>query len=64
MRIMSRCSAKASAVMQAAQDIFDQAFSRECIRLAEEMERCKSPVDAANAQVFGQMEFELISALL
>lgn len=61
---MARCSAKPSVRMRTAEHVLNQAFSWERIRLAEEVERRKAPVDAADAQVFGEVVLELISALL
>ena len=63
-RIVAGRRAEASIVMQTAEDVVEQAFSREGVGLAEEVERRQAPVYAADAQVFGEVVFELISALL
>jgi len=64
MRIMARCSSKASIVVQTAQHIREQAISWKRIWMAEQMQCRQTPVDAANSQVFGEVVLELISTLL
>ncbi len=64
MRIMARCSSKASIVVQTAQHVREQAISWKRIRMAEQMQCRQTPIDTADAQVFGEVVFELVSALL
>lgn len=57
MRIMSRRSTKTSILVQAAEDEVQHAFLRECIGMAEEVQSSEAPVDAAEAEVFGEVVF-------
>lgn len=64
MRIVSRSCTKSAVVVQTAEDIIEQALARQSIGVAEQMKRYQTPVDAAYAQVFGEMVLELVAALL
>ena len=64
MRIMTRRSAKPSILAQATEDEVEHVIARKCIWMAKKMECCQTPVDAADAQVFGKVVLELISTLL
>jgi hypothetical protein len=64
MCIVARRCSEAAVLVEAAEDEVDHAIAWECFRMAEEMESRQSPVDAADAEVFCEMVFELVAALL
>ena len=64
MRIMPRRRAKPAIVMQTAKHKLQHALARKSMGAAKEVQRRKPPVDAAEAQVLGQMVFEFVAALL
>jgi hypothetical protein len=64
MCVVSRCCSEAAILVQAAEDEVDYAISWESFGMAEQVQRCEAPVDAADAEVFCEMVFELFAALL
>ena len=64
MCVVAGCCAEAAIFVQAAEDKVEHAFSGESLRVAKEVQRCEAPVDAAQAEVFGEVVFELVAALL
>jgi len=63
MRIVTRCSTEASAVMQARQNELDHTLAGESIGTTEQMARRQTPIQAVEAEVLCEPVFELISAL-
>lgn len=62
-RIMTRSGAKASFAMKAGENKVEQSSPGQGVRLAEVMECCQSPVDAAQSQMFGEPVVEFVLAL-
>lgn len=63
MWIMTWGSTKTTVVVQAGQDKIDEFTLGQSIGLAKKIEGCQAPVDATEAQVFGEPVVELIFAL-
>ena len=64
MCIMPWCSAETAVLIEAAENEVDYSISRKCFGLAKQMESRQTPIDPADAQVFGKMIFELVTTLL
>lgn len=62
MRIVTRSSAKAAAVMLAGQDKIYRLVARQCFRVPEQMQGHEPPVDAIEPQVLGQPVVVLVFA--
>jgi hypothetical protein len=56
--------AEAAILVQAAEDEVEDALWRQCIGLSKQVQSGKAPVDAAEAEVFGQVVFKFVLALL
>jgi hypothetical protein len=61
--VARRCS-EAAILVEATEDEVDHAIAWECFRMGQEMESCQAPVDAADAEVFCEVVFEFVAALL
>lgn len=63
MRVVARRGAEAAAGVLTREEVVEQAGARQRVRLTEQVQRREAPVDAVDAEVFGQVVFELIAAL-
>ena len=61
--LVARRGTEATVLVHAAEDIIQQAISREGFRKMEQMQRCQAPIDPVDAQVLRQVVFEFIFAL-
>lgn len=64
MWIVTWCGAETSVFVLATEDEVQDSIARERVRLSEEVQGCETPIDTAQAEVFGKVVFELVSALL
>lgn len=64
MWIVTWRSSKTAILVQTAEDEIEDPFSWQCIWMAEEMQCGQAPVDAADAEMLGEVVFKLVVALL
>jgi hypothetical protein len=63
MRIMPRRSAKPTVVAKTAERKVEHTFSGKRIRVLHQVQRDKTPVDTADAQMLGQVVLKLVTTL-
>lgn len=63
MSIMPRRCSKSAIIAQTAERKVKHALGGKCVRMLQEVKCDKTPVDAADSQVFGEMVLELIATL-
>ena len=61
---MPRRGTETAILVQAAEYEVQHTFAWESVRVTEEVESSETPVDAAEAEVFCEVVFEFVSALL
>jgi hypothetical protein len=61
--IVARSSAKAASLVQTREDKVEDALTRQRVRLAEQVQRSQSPVEAVQTQMLREPVLELVLAL-
>lgn len=64
MRIMTRRSSESAILVQTAENEVDHSSSRKSFGMAKKMQCRETPIDAADAKMFGEMILQLIASLL